>query len=100
MEPGSAPSPDRAQRELAHRVEAERRRTDALITRVDALEIEVPLGQVELHEELDALEAKLEAALARIAKLEASDRTPARQRGVIGTLRVDRSAPGSEPSDD
>ena len=90
MEPGSAPSPERDVQQLAQRTEAERSRVDALIGRVDALEIEVPLGQVELHEELDALEAKLEAA--------AAEAPPTRHRGVIGTLRVDRPIPEGDPT--
>lgn len=74
-------------------IEAERARIDALLSRVGALEVELPLGQVEVHEEVAALEARLDAALARLSKLEAPE--SARPRGVIGALRVDR--PGGEP---
>jgi len=72
----------------------DRAKLDAVVARVDALELEMPLGQVELQEELDRLEAQLRAVVARLAKLEADEPASGRARGVIGALRVDR--PGSD----
>jgi hypothetical protein len=80
--------------QLVQQISVDRARVDAVTARVDALELEVPLGQVEMQEELDRLETQLEAVMARLAKLEAIEPPVTRTRGVIGALRVDR------PSDD
>ena len=103
MEPRPQTPSERDLHDLLGLVTAESTRLDAVTKRVDALEIEVPLGHVELREEIDVLEARLEALLARLARLEAAEPaepTAARQRGVIGALRVERPAPDDDATPD
>ena len=69
----------------------DRAKLDAVVARVDALELEMPLGQVELQEEIDRLEAQLQAVVTRLANLEADAPASSRPRGMIGALRVERS---------
>jgi len=99
-EPRPQPPTQRDLQDLIELLVAESTRLDALVARVSALEIEVPLGQVEIHEEIRSLEAKIEAATARLAKLDSPEAPAPRPRGVIGALRVDRQvAEDDAPSD-
>jgi hypothetical protein len=92
VEPPSQTPADHDLEAIVQRLSVDRARLDAVTARVDALELELPLGQVEVQEELERLEALLEAALARLAKLEAAETSTPRPRGVIGALRVERTA--------
>jgi hypothetical protein len=81
---------------------ADRIRLDALIARIDALE--VPIDRAEVQDELDRMAEHLQAVTARVAKLEvAPDQQPdppaPRPRGVIGALRAERPASDGGPAD-
>jgi uncharacterized coiled-coil protein SlyX len=80
--------------ETIQQMALDRAKLDAVVARVDALELEMPLGQVELQEEIDRLDAQLQAVLTRLVKLEADGPASNRSRGVIGALRVER--PGGD----
>ncbi len=84
---------------VVEQVEVDRARLDAVAARLDALELEVPLGQVEMQEEIDRLEALLESAVTRLAELEAAEPPAPRPRGVIGALRVERPLAGGDTPD-
>lgn len=90
MEPSPESPGERELEDVVQHIVVDSSRIDAITARVAALELEVPLGQVELQEELERLEAKLEAVLTRLAKLETTEAPPPRGRGVIGAHRVGR----------
>jgi hypothetical protein len=89
MEQGSESRLEQRLQAALEQMAADRIRLDALIARIDALE--VPLDRREVQDELDRLDDHLQAITARVARLDATaDPAATRPRGLIGALRAER----------